>query len=64
VLLEAELLELKANPHRKAMGTVAEASLDKGRGIVANLLVQTGSFALENPILAGPYSGKVKALFI
>lgn len=63
VLLEAELLELKANPHRKAMGTVVEASLDKGRGIVANLLVQTGTLRVGDPILAGPYSGKVKALF-
>jgi translation initiation factor IF-2 len=63
ILLEAELLELKANPKRRAKGTVIEAKLDKGRGIVANLLVQTGTLRVGDHLVAGPYYGKVKALF-
>ncbi|SFH28167.1 translation initiation factor IF-2 [Pedobacter insulae] len=63
VLLEAELLELKANPHKRATGTVIEATLDKGRGIVTTILVQAGTLRVGDPILAGSYSGKVKALF-
>ncbi len=63
VLLEAELLELKANPKRKAQGTVLEASLDKGRGYVANVLVQNGALRIGDIMLAGCYAGKVKAMF-
>lgn len=63
VLLEAELLELKANPNKRATGTVIEATLDKGRGIVTTVLVQAGTLKVGDPILAGSYSGKVKALF-
>ncbi len=63
VLLEAELLELKANPKRKAVGSVIESSLDKGRGYVATILVQNGTLRVGDVILAGPYHGKVKAMF-
>lgn len=63
VLLEAELLELKANPKKRATGTVIEATLDKGRGIVTTVLVQGGTLRVGDPILAGSYSGRVKALF-
>ncbi|MDX2195913.1 MAG: translation initiation factor IF-2 [Cytophagales bacterium] len=62
VLLEAELLELKANPHRDASGTVIEASLDKGKGYVTTLLVQTGTLKVGDIVLAGQYYGKVKAM--
>jgi translation initiation factor IF-2 len=62
VLLEAELLELKANPEKRAIGTVIEAALDKGRGIVTTILVQAGTLRVGDPILAGCYSGRVKAL--
>lgn len=62
VLLEAELLELKANPNKRAIGTVIEAALDKGRGIVTTILVQAGKLKVGDPILAGCYSGRVKAL--
>lgn len=62
VLLEAELLELKANPKKRAVGTVIEAALDKGRGIVTTILVQGGTLRVGDPILAGCYSGRVKAL--
>ncbi len=62
VLLEAELLELKANPNKRAVGTVIEAALDKGRGIVTTVLVQAGTLRVGDPILAGSYSGRVKAL--
>ena len=63
VLLEAELLELKANPSRKAKGTVVEAFLDKGRGYVSTILVQNGTLCMGDYILAGKQSGKVKAIF-
>ncbi len=63
VLLEAELLELKANPKRKSKGTVVEAYLDKGRGYVSTILVQTGTLRIGDFILAGKHSGKVKAMF-
>ncbi len=63
VLLEAELLELKANPERAASGTVIEATLDKGRGYVTTLLVQTGSLSIGDIVLAGQHYGKVKAMF-
>ena len=62
VLLEAELLELMANPNKRAVGTVIEAALDKGRGIVTTILVQSGNLKVGDPILAGCYSGRVKAL--
>ncbi len=62
VLLEAELLELKANPNKRAVGTVIEAALDKGRGIVTTILVQAGMLKVGDAILAGCYSGRVKAL--
>ena len=63
VLLEAELLELKANPDRRAVGTVLEASLDKGRGYVAKILVENGTLRDGDPIIAGEFAGKVKAMF-
>ena len=63
VLLESELLELKANPDRKSKGTVVEAYLDKGRGYVSTILVQTGTLRIGDYILAGKHSGKVKAMF-
>jgi translation initiation factor IF-2 len=62
VLLEAELLELKANPDRNAIGTVIEASLDKGRGYVTTVLVQTGTLNVGDVVLAGPHYGRVKAM--
>lgn len=63
VLLEAELLDLKANPHKRALGTVLEASLDKGRGYVTKILIENGTLRDSDPIIAGEYSGKVKAMF-
>lgn len=63
VLLEAELLELKANPNRRANGTVIESMLDKGRGYVMTVLVQTGTLRVGDVLLAGCYSGRVKALY-
>ena len=63
VLLEADLLELKANPNRRASGTVIEASLDKGRGYLATVLVQTGTLKVGDTILAGSHYGRVKAMF-
>jgi translation initiation factor IF-2 len=63
VLLEAEMLDLKANPKRRATGTVIESMLDKGRGYVMTVLVQNGNMKVGDVILAGRYSGRVKALF-
>ena len=63
VILEAEILELKANPNRKSKGTVVEAFLDKGRGYVSTILVQTGTLNVGDYILAGKHSGKIKAMF-
>ncbi|MCB0395469.1 MAG: translation initiation factor IF-2, partial [Flavobacteriales bacterium] len=63
VLLEAELLELKANPDRRANGTIIEATLDRGRGYVCTLLVQGGTLRVGDIILAGCHYGRVKALF-
>ncbi|HDO28259.1 MAG TPA: translation initiation factor IF-2 [Bacteroidetes bacterium] len=63
VLLEAEMLELKANPNKYAKGTVIEASLDKGRGYVATILVQDGTLHKGDIMVAGPIFGKVKAMF-
>ena len=63
VLLEAELLELKANPDKKAVGTVIEATLDKGRGYVTTIMVQAGTLEIGDVLLAGSHFGKVKAMF-
>ncbi|MDO5522886.1 MAG: translation initiation factor IF-2 [Bacteroidia bacterium] len=63
VLLEADLLELKANPNRKASGTIVESSLDKGRGYVATVLVENGTLKQGDILLAGSYYGRVKAMF-
>ena len=63
ITLEAELLELSANPNRLAIGTVIEASLDKGRGYVTKMLVQTGTLSIGDAMVAGEHSGKVKAMF-
>jgi len=62
VLLEAELLDLHANPNRNAVGTVIEAELDKGRGYVTTVLVQTGTLNVGDIVLAGPHYGRVKAM--
>ena len=63
VLLEAELLELKANPKRRAIGSVIESSLDKGRGYVATVLVQNGTLSQGDIVLSGTHYGRVKAMF-
>ena len=63
ILLEAELLDLKANPDREASGSVIEASLDKGRGYVATVLVQNGTFKIGDLVVSGQYFGRVKAMF-
>ena len=63
VLLEAELLDLKANPNRRATGSIVESSLDKGRGYVAKVLVQNGTLRIGDVILAGTHFGRVKAMF-
>ncbi|HCB47550.1 MAG TPA: translation initiation factor IF-2, partial [Algoriphagus sp.] len=63
VLLEAEILELKANPDKNAVGTVIEASLDKGRGYVATMMIQAGTLKVGDVMLAGQHYGRVKAMF-
>lgn len=63
VLLEAEMLDLKANAKKNAIGTVIESSLDKGRGYVTTVLIQSGTLKMGDTMLAGCYSGKVKAMF-
>ncbi|RXP56559.1 translation initiation factor IF-2 [Lutibacter sp. HS1-25] len=63
VLLEAEMLDLKANPNKNSVGTVVEALLDKGRGYVSTILVQEGTLKIGDYMLAGKHSGKVKAMF-
>ena len=63
VLLEAEMLDLKANPNKHAIGTVVEALLDKGRGYVSTVLVQEGTLKIGDYMLAGKHSGKIKAMF-
>ena len=63
ILLEAELLELKANPDRMAVGTIIEASLDKGRGYVTNVLVETGTLEVGDILVVGQHYGRVKAMF-
>ena len=62
-MLEAELLDMKANPHKKATGSIIESSLDKGRGYVATVLVQSGTLKVGDIVLAGQYFGHVKAMF-
>lgn len=62
-MLEAELLELKANPNKRGIGTVVEASLDKGRGYLSTLMVQAGELKIGDVVLAGSHHGKVKAMF-
>lgn len=63
IILEADLLELKANPDRPAVGSVIEASLDRGRGYVCKLLVVNGTMSIGDPIVAGEHSGRVKAMY-
>ena len=63
ILLEAEILDLKANPNRSGVGTVIEASLDKGKGYVTKILVTNGTIELGDSMVAGPYSGKIKAMY-
>src|SRR6185503_15012696 len=63
ILLEAELLELKANPEREASGTIIEATLDKGRGYVATVLVQNGTLKVGDLVVSGQHFGRVKAMF-
>lgn len=63
ILLEAELLELKANPEKEANGTIIEATLDKGRGYVATVLVQNGTLSQSDIVVSGQYFGRVKAMF-
>lgn len=63
ILLEADVLDLKANPDRLAAGTIVEAQLDKGKGITATVLIQKGTLRVGDPFIAGIYSGKVRAMF-
>lgn len=63
VLLEAELLDLKANPKKRASGAIIESSLDKGRGYLATVLVQSGTMRVGDVMLSGPYTGRVKAMY-
>ncbi len=63
VLLEAEMLDLKANPNKRALGCIIESSLDKGRGYVATVLVQNGTLHVGDIMVAGPYFGRIKAMF-
>ena len=63
ILLEAELLDLKANPEREATGTIVEATLDKGRGYVATVLVQNGTLRIGDLVVSGQHFGRVKAMF-
>ena len=63
VLLEAEMLELKANPNRRAVGSIIESTLDKGRGYVATVLVQNGTLRIGDIVLAGTHHGRIKAMF-
>src|SRR5437879_12647431 len=63
ILLQAELLDLKANPDRKAQGTVLEAQLDPGKGALATILVQNGTLRLGDDFICGQYSGRVRAMY-
>ncbi len=62
VLIEAELMELKANPNRRASGIILEAKVDRGKGVVSNILIQRGTLRVGDPFVAGSFSGKVRAL--
>ncbi|MDV7390689.1 translation initiation factor IF-2, partial [Arthrospira platensis SPKY1] len=62
VLLEAEMLDLKANPNKPALGTVVEAFLDKGRGYISTILVQAGTLKIGDYVLAGKHHGKIRAM--
>src|SRR5690606_28602663 len=62
VLIEAELMELKANPDRRATGVVLESRIDKGKGTVANVLIQNGTLQVGDPFVAGPVFGRVRAM--
>ncbi len=62
VLIEAELMELKANPNRKASGIILESKVDRGKGVVSNILIQKGTLRVGDPFVAGSYSGRVRAL--
>jgi translation initiation factor IF-2 len=63
ILLESDMLELKANPNKRAVGTIIESSLDKGRGYISTVLVESGTLRIGDSLLAGQYSGRVKAMF-
>jgi translation initiation factor IF-2 len=63
IVFEADILDLKANPNKRAIGTIVEASLDKGRGYVTKVLVQAGTLRVGDPIVAGEYAGKIRAMF-
>ena len=63
VLLQAELMDLKANPDRRAAGTIIEAKLDRGKGVIATVLIQKGTLRVSDPFVTGIYSGRVRALF-
>lgn len=63
VLLEADILELKANPNKRAIGTIIESALDKGRGYIATILVQAGTLKLSDVMLSGCYTGRIKAMY-
>jgi len=63
ILLQAEMMELKANPNRRASGVVIESELSKGRGVVATVLVQKGTLKVGDPFVTGPYHGKIRAMF-
>jgi len=63
ILLQAEMMELKANPHRRASGVVIESELSKGRGAIATVLVQKGTLKVGDPFVTGPYHGRVRAMF-
>jgi len=63
ILLQAEMLDLKANPNRRAKGTIIESKIETGRGIVATVLIETGTLHLQDPFVAGIYPGRVRAMF-
>lgn len=63
ILLQAEMLDLKANPNRRAKGTIIESKIETGRGIVATVLIETGTLHLQDPFVAGVYPGRVRAMF-
>jgi translation initiation factor IF-2 len=63
ILLQAEMLDLKANPNRRASGTVVESKIDSGRGIVTTVLIRSGTLKLQSPFIAGVYPGRVRAMF-